>query len=164
MTDVAAYDPRAPIGQGGTIIEASAGTGKTFTIAADVTRLVAAEGVPLDCILVVTFTRAATAELKDRIRRRMVVSLRALRGDQVESAIDDHMRFLLQSFSQEQARRAERLDAALTQFDRAQIFTIHGFAGRLLQKLGFRSRLPADLEPGEIDELVVRRVPPATWW
>ena len=158
MTEVAPYDPDAPIGAGGTIIEASAGTGKTFTIAAAVTRLVAEEGVPLDRILVVTFTRAATAELKDRVRRRMVASLRALRGDLDGSAIDDHMRFLLQSSAQEQARRAERLDTAVTQFDRAQIFTIHGFAGRLLQKLGFRSRLPGDLEPGEIDELVVRRV------
>ncbi|MDE0169280.1 MAG: UvrD-helicase domain-containing protein [bacterium] len=157
MTKVATYDPHAAIGGGGTIIEASAGTGKTFTIAAAVTRLVAEEGVPLDRILVVTFTRAATAELKDRVRRRMVVSLRTLRGDGIESATDDHMRLLLESPSRQQARHAKRLDRALTQFDRAQIFTIHGFAGRLLQKLGFRSRLPADLEPGEIDELVVRR-------
>ena len=157
MSEVATYDPHAPIGRGGTIIEASAGTGKTFTIAAAVTRLVAEEGIPLDRILVVTFTRAATAELKDRTRRRMVVSLRALRGDPGGAATDDHLRFLLESSSEEQVRLAERLDRALTQFDRAQIFTIHGFASRLLQKLGFRSRLPADLEPGEIDELVVRR-------
>ena len=107
MTGVATYDPHAPIGQGGTIIEASAGTGKTFTIAAAVTRLVAEEGIPLDRILVVTFTRAATAELKDRIRRRMVVSLRALRGDRVEPATDDQLRILLESSSRQQARQSQ---------------------------------------------------------
>ena len=80
MTEVGRYDPYAPIGGGRTVIEASAGTGKTFTIAAVVTRLVAEEGLPLERILVVTFTRAATAELKDRIRRRIVTTLSALRG------------------------------------------------------------------------------------
>ena len=157
MTRAAGYDPRIPIGEGGTIIEASAGTGKTFTIAAVVTRLVAEEGVPLERILVVTFTRAATAELKDRVRRRMVISLQALRGDRADRTTDDHMRVLLQSSRERRVRRAGRLDEALTHFDRAQIFTIHGFAARLLQKLGFRSRLPSDLEPCDIDELVVRQ-------
>lgn len=157
MTEVARYEPDAPIGERGTIIEASAGTGKTFTIAAVVTRLVAEEGIPLEQILVVTFTRAATAELKDRIRRRMVISLRALRGDRSERTADDHMRVLLQSPPERRIRQADRLDKALTHFDRAQIFTIHGFTSRMLRKLGFRSRLPGDLEPGEIDELVVRR-------
>ena len=67
MTEFGRYDPYAPIADGRTVIEASAGTGKTFTIAAVVTRLVAEEGLPLERILVVTFTRAATAELKDRV-------------------------------------------------------------------------------------------------
>ena len=62
---------------GRTIIEASAGTGKTYTIAAEVTRLVALEGIELGEILVVTFTRAATAELKSRVRDRMRSTLRS---------------------------------------------------------------------------------------
>ena len=94
MTEFGRYDPYAPIADGRTVIEASAGTGKTFTIAAVVTRLVAEEGLPLERILVVTFTRAATAELKDRVRRRMVTTLGALRGSPVGGPADDHIRVL----------------------------------------------------------------------
>ena len=157
MTGVGPYDPYAPIADGRTVIEASAGTGKTFTIAAVVTRLVAEEGLPLERILVVTFTRAATAELKDRVRRRMVTTLGALRGSQADGQGDDHVRVLLDADRDRQQVYSERLEEALTHFDRAQIFTIHGFALRLLEKLGFRSRLSGDMEPREIDELLLRR-------
>ena len=157
MTDAIRYEPSEPVGEGRTIIEASAGTGKTFTIAAAVTRLVAAEGLALERILVVTFTRAATAELKHRIRSRMVATLRALRDRQGSGPADEHMRVLLDTTPERRARYAGRLDEALTRFDRAQIFTIHGFSRRLLLRLGFRSRLAGDLAPGEIDELLVRR-------
>ena len=61
-----------------TILEASAGTGKTFTIAALVARLVADGVVPLAEILVVTFTRMATGELRDRVRERLVTAERGL--------------------------------------------------------------------------------------
>ena len=157
MTVATRYDPSAPLAEGRTVIEAGAGTGKTHTITAAVTRLVAEEGLGLEEILVVTFTRAATAELKDRIRKRMVVTLRALEGRLTPGPVDEHMRVLLDATPERRACYAARLDDALTGFDRAQIFTIHGFARRLLLKLGFRSRLPADLEPGEIDELLLRR-------
>ena len=157
MTGTSArYDPFEPIGRGRTVIEASAGTGKTFTIAAAVTRLVAEEGLSLEEILVVTFTRAATAELKGRIRKRMVETLRALEG-RPSGEPDDHMRILLEAAAEERRRRARRLGEALTGFDRAQIFTIHGFALRLLRKLGFRSRLGAASSPGEADETLIRR-------
>ena len=145
MTTVGPYDPYAPIADGRTVIEASAGTGKTFTIAAVVTRLVAEEGLPLERILVVTFTRAATAELKDRVRRRMVNTLSALHRSQGGGQADGHMRVLLDANPDQQGMYSDRLEEALTHFDRAQIFTIHGFALRLLQKLGFRSRLSGDM-------------------
>ena len=157
MTQIGPYDPHAPIADGRTVIEASAGTGKTFTIAAVVTRLVAEEGLPLERILVVTFTRAATAELKDRIRRRMVTTLSAIREPQDAESTDDHIRVLLDADRDRQQVYSERLEEALTHFDRAQIFTIHGFALRLLEKLGFRSRLSGDMEPRDIDELLLRR-------
>ena len=157
MTAVTRYDPAEPMGDGRTIIEASAGTGKTFTIAAAATRLVAEEGLTLEQILVVTFTRAATAELRGRVRERMVGTLRALGGDRGPEPADEHMQVLVDTTPDKRALYAGRLDEALTRFDRAQIFTIHGFAQRLLTQLGFRSRLSADLEPGEIDDLLLRR-------
>ncbi|MFQ5555178.1 MAG: UvrD-helicase domain-containing protein [Acidimicrobiia bacterium] len=157
MTAPTRYDPAIPLGQGRTIIEASAGTGKTFTIAAAVTRLVAEEGLTLEEILVVTFTRAATAELKSRIRRRMVGSLRSLQGDAVGEYADEHLAVLLEASAERRELYCARIDAALTRFDRAQIFTIHGFAQRLLAHLGFRSRLSAGMEPGEVGHLLLRR-------
>ena len=57
--------------QGINLIEASAGTGKTWNIAALFARLVLLEQMPVDKILVVTFTKAATAELKTRLRARL---------------------------------------------------------------------------------------------
>ena len=78
MTAFHDFDPHEPLADGRTVIEASAGTGKTFTISALVTRLIAEEGVPLDEILVVTFTNAATAELRSRVRKRLVETLHAL--------------------------------------------------------------------------------------
>ena len=56
---------------GRNLIEASAGTGKTYTLAALFVRLILEKGLRVDQILVVTFTEAATEELRDRIRRRM---------------------------------------------------------------------------------------------
>ena len=67
-------------GGGTTFIEASAGTGKTHALTTLVARLVIEEDWPLDRILVVTFTRAATAELRDRIRRVLGAVLAAVRA------------------------------------------------------------------------------------
>ena len=64
--------------EGVTLLEASAGTGKTFTIAGLVTRYVAA-GYSIDRLLVVTFTRMATGELRDRVRHSLVATAGELR-------------------------------------------------------------------------------------
>src|SRR5690606_5823478 len=135
---------------------ASAGTGKTFTIAALVARLVA-DGTPLDRILVVTFTRAATAELRGRVRRRLARTLTALTNGTTEP-VDDHLAVLLERPEPVRREDAARIRAALTDFDRAQIFTIHGFAQRLLAELGFLARLPETLEPGDVDDLLLTQV------
>ncbi len=158
MNGVAPFDPSEPIGLGRTIIEASAGTGKTFTIAAAVTRLVAVEGLGLEEILVVTFTRAATAELKGRVRTRMVDTLRALAGADTPSGTDEHMRVLLDVDPEIRDTYRSRLAEALTHFDRAQIFTIDGFARRLLSALGFRVRSSVDMKVGAVDDQLLVQV------
>ena len=66
-----AFDVCGPLPTGVTVLEASAGTGKTYTIAALAARYVA-EGTPLDRLLLVTFTRMATGELRERVRSRLV--------------------------------------------------------------------------------------------
>ena len=62
-----AFDVTGPLPTGVTVLEASAGTGKTYTIAALAARYVA-DGIPLDKLLLVTFTRMATGELRDRVK------------------------------------------------------------------------------------------------
>ena len=71
------FDIRGELPTGVTVLEASAGTGKTFTIAALAARYVA-EGTPLDRLLLVTFTRMATGELRERVRERLVSAEQAL--------------------------------------------------------------------------------------
>src|SRR6476659_8149231 len=66
-----AFDLLGPLPEGTTVLEASAGTGKTFTIAALVARYVA-EGVAMDELLVVSFSRESTRELRERVRERLV--------------------------------------------------------------------------------------------
>ena len=66
-----AFDVCGPLPTGVTVLEASAGTGKTYTIAALAARYVA-EGTPLERLLLVTFTRMATGELRERVRERLV--------------------------------------------------------------------------------------------
>src|ERR687892_806584 len=65
------FDVCGPLPRGVTVLEASAGTGKTYTIAALAARYVA-EGIPLERVLLVTFTRMATGELRERVRERLV--------------------------------------------------------------------------------------------
>src|SRR5207248_11506402 len=76
--EVTAFDVCGPLPEPGvTVLEASAGTGKTFTIAALAARYVAG-GIPLHELLVVTFTRMATGELRDRVRERLVSAVQGL--------------------------------------------------------------------------------------
>ena len=79
MTTPIAFEAnRLPLGPGLRLLEASAGTGKTFALAHLVLRLVGEAGRPLSRLLVVTFTEAATAELRDRIGQRLQEALACL--------------------------------------------------------------------------------------
>ena len=92
------------------VVEASAGTGKTYTIEQLVYRLLTEEEIPLEKILIVTFTEKATGELKARLR------------------------LMLERAIQKDDEYARQLRPALDHFDQAPIFTIHGFCQRLLQE------------------------------
>ena len=87
--------------EGTTLIEASAGTGKTYTIAGLYLRLVLEKDMEPGNILVVTFTRAATEELRDRIRNRLREALLACR----ECAVPDRRDALLTSIAAPLFRR-----------------------------------------------------------
>lgn len=128
------------------LLEASAGTGKTFALAHLVLRLVSRELDPLDLerLLVVTFTDAAAAELRDRIARRLQQALAAVEGGSppADQVLADWL--ALQPGDLEQRLRLQgRLLLALEGLDRADITTIHGFCHRTLQ----RHALEAGLGP-----------------
>ena len=128
------------------MLEASAGTGKTYTIAGLAARYVAA-GIPLRAVLVVTFTRMATAELRDRVRERLVAAEqgldRALAGAPPDGG--DRVLALLADAPREEVEvRRRRLAEAVADFDSATIVTTHGFCQEILGGLG----IAGDLEPG----------------
>jgi len=116
------------------LIEAGAGTGKTWTITALVLRLLLEREMPIGRILVVTYTRAATGELAGRIRRRLVEALAAFeRGTATEPFLDA----MLERHDARSA--AARLRLAIESFDEAAIFTIHGFCQRALAEAAFEA-------------------------
>ena len=120
------------------LIEASAGTGKTFTLATLFTRLVVEQGLRMGQILAVTFTDAATQELRRRIRERLdlaarLVDVEPAAGDSPETALTHAIlqRHLAQG-GESTVQLARRLRIAAEETDLAAIFTIHGFCTRVL--------------------------------
>ncbi|MEO9138610.1 MAG: UvrD-helicase domain-containing protein, partial [Jatrophihabitans sp.] len=134
MSDAAQFDLLAELPQGTTVLEASAGTGKTFTIAGLVTRYVAEGVARLDQLLVVTFGRAATQELRDRVRERLVRARDALVDPAAALAGDDAL--LRHLASADVVARRDRLVRALSEFDSATVATTHEFCSRVLAGLG----------------------------
>jgi exodeoxyribonuclease V beta subunit len=113
------------------LIEASAGTGKTHTITALFLRLILEKELTLDQILVVTYTEAATEELRDRIRNK-------LRDKKTELGREEG--------SPENKKKISLLQQALINFDEAAIFTIHGFCFRVLKEQAYESSSLFDTE------------------
>jgi exodeoxyribonuclease V beta subunit len=130
---------------GTNLIEAGAGTGKTYTITCLFLRLILEKRFPVKDILVVTYTVAATEELRDRIRRKIREALDAYsRGN----SDDPFVKGLVQKTGD--AKDAiSLLRAALHDFDEASIFTIHGFCQRTLHESAFESGslFDTELEP-----------------
>lgn len=159
------FDVTEPLAEGITVLEASAGTGKTHTVASIVVAEVAG-GRPLDELLVVTFTRKATGTLRERVWLRLGEVARGLAPDAPNDADDELVGHLRQGSAAEVAERRGRLERAISAFDTATIATTHGFSQQVLASLG----VVGDAEPGvevvediadliddAVDDLFVRR-------
>ncbi|WP_353650424.1 UvrD-helicase domain-containing protein [Nakamurella sp. A5-74] len=127
------------------VLEASAGTGKTHTIASLAARYLAEGRVRLEHLMLVTFGRSATQELRDRVRGRLTELEQALRLPKVPSA-DEVATLLRQGTPEELAQRQRNLATALASFDEATIATTHSFCQRMLDGLG----IAADHDPGAV--------------
>ncbi|NLS13106.1 exodeoxyribonuclease V subunit beta [Vibrio sp. SM6] len=144
MTQPTALDTMTFPLHGARLIEASAGTGKTFTIAGLYLRLLLGHGtdasrhaapLTVEQILVVTFTEAATAELRERIRARIHDARLAF----ARGVSDDPVLKPLLSEISDHADAAQLLLQAERQMDEAAVYTIHGFCQRMLTQNAFES-------------------------
>ena len=122
-------------------IEASAGTGKTYTIQLMVAKMIA-EGTPLKKILIVTYTEKAAGELKDRIRKKIVEVLKNHRIDEKSDSLS--------------AEQLERFEQAYRDVDNASIFTIHSFCQKALKEYAYDANRPFDM--GMVDDAMVENV------
>ena len=133
--------------EGHMLLEASAGTGKTYSLMRVLLRLLVEKGIELDRILVVTFTNAATDELSSRLRSNLTELIEQIRLKKNGSFND-----LLDSWEEKKycsAEILEKLQTALNKIDDAAIFTIHGFCQRILQDFVFSSKGNYDFEIGD---------------
>lgn len=147
-------------------IEASAGTGKTWNICALYVRLLLEKNLNADQILVVTFTKAATAELHERIRGRLAELASA-----IETGDDGGDPFVARLFETTLATTdgldlelaAKRVRRALSTFDQAAIHTIHAFCQRALQEAPFAAAMPFAFEM-QADDASLRYELAADFW
>ncbi len=160
MTQARDIDIRTAPLAGTTLVEANAGTGKTWTVAALYVRLLLEAPLDVERILVLTFGVAATAELKTRIRKRVVELRDRLATNAIErlAADDDALVAHLGATVTDVPRAIARLSLAAESFDQAPVFTLHGFCQRVLAEHAFESGAPfvAELAPDEtalIDEV-----------
>ena len=141
-----------------TVLEASAGTGKTFALAGLVTRYIAEGVASLDQMLLITFSRAATQELRERVRRQISDAVAAFK-EPGAGGHNEVIRHLLTGTEAELAARAERLGDALAGFDAATIATIHQFCNLVLGSLGIAGDSDAGVDLVEsLDDLIVEVV------
>jgi exodeoxyribonuclease V beta subunit len=172
--DMQPFDITGELPVGTVLLEASAGTGKTWTIGALVTRYVAEGHARLEEMLVVTFGRAASQELRERVRAQLVEAERVLSDDPAADALlgddgqteESELVQMLRGWDDEQRRLAhKRVTEALVGFDAATIATTHQFCSMVLDSLGVagdtdsRARLVEDLDDlikETVDDLYLR--------
>lgn len=150
---------------GVSLIEASAGTGKTWNICGLYLRLLLERGLEAQQILVVTFTNAATAELRERIRARIAETLDHLRGRAAtgEPFVPRLVAAIEAKGACTRGKMETRLEAALGTFDEAAIHTIHAFCQRALADTPLAAGLPYGVELIE-DDAELRHEAVADFW
>lgn len=140
------------------LLEASAGTGKTFSIQNIVVRLLiestsSSEPIPLQKMLIVTFTRAATRELISRIQKNIEQALYFLKAwndkDPISEQAPDYLKSWMDKGEKTVELAQKRLQQALFSFDQAQIFTIHSFCARMLRQYPLESEMGLQNYSGE---------------
>lgn len=146
------------------LVAASAGTGKTYNIQNIFARLIMERGYRVREILVVTFTKASTRELEERLRNILVELLHELSGEAVTPGYEDQVRFLTSLVkSEDRDAAARRIAMALLEFDQAAISTIHGFCQKALSRYAFESGLRFNSQLDDTSSADLRKLA-RDWW
>ena len=149
---------------GVSLIEASAGTGKTYNITSLYLRLLLERGLAVGEILVVTFTKAATEELRERIRTRVAQAMQFLVAEDRSACRDKDGELAEWLYARDTAADDERvLKAALVSMDEAAVFTIHGFCQRVLQENAFDTGMAFELEFIESEDMLRQQAAEDFW-
>ena len=155
------FDPAAVALLGVNLIEANAGTGKTWAITALYLRLLLEAECGVESILVVTFTEAAAAELRDRIRQRLV-DTRTVFARGAAAPDDEFTRAMLER-SANRDDAVLRLTTALRDFDQAPVYTIHAFCQRVLGDRAFEAGMPFRTEIVPDPSAIVKEIVEDFW-
>lgn len=149
--------------EGRHLIEASAGTGKTYTLAGLYLRMVLERCLEVKNILVVTFTEAATKELRDRIRTNLQHALTLLLSPETEA--DPALKSILENAVRKRSAEDVRVDLrrAVTSFDEASVFTIHGFCRRVLSDFSFESSTLFETELIKDQQKLIQEITDDFW-
>ena len=131
--------------EGNNLIEAAAGTGKTYSIAVMVLRWILETENKIDSVLAVTFTNYATAELKERILAFLEAALSCFEADGCEDAT---IKKVCDGCA-DKNKAAAKLRAAINDFDTASIFTIHGFCQKVIREHAFELGIDFDMKLAE---------------
>ena len=161
-----AFDPAVMPLDGIRLVEASAGTGKTFSLAGLYLRLVVERHLDVRDILVMTFTRAATQELRERLRERLALAARVATetpDDARDEAAERFAETVIAAADEPREAVARRLRDAATRVDQATITTIHGFAQRAAGENAFESTLPFD-RGEQVDDGEIQREAATDYW
>jgi len=166
MRPIEPFDPATLPLTGIRLVEASAGTGKTFSLAGLYLRLIVERRLDVREILVMTFTRAATQELRERLRERLAraarISAEPAHDDRPDAA-DAFAERVIAAAGEDRATVAARLRDAATRVDQATITTIHGFAQKAGGENAFESSLPFD-RGEQVDDAELLREACADYW
>ncbi|EME22396.1 UvrD-helicase domain-containing protein [Rhodococcus triatomae] len=142
--DRAAFDLLGELPTGTTVLEASAGTGKTYAIVGLAVRYIAERGIDPERLLLVTFSRAASKELRERTRERFAAAAAGLADP--ASSTDELVELLADADHDTVTLRRQRLLQALSNFDAATIATTHSFCQRMLDSIGIAGERDPDTE------------------
>ena len=136
-------------------IEASAGTGKTYTLQRLVLRFIVEKSIPIESFLIVTYTEAATAELSGRVREilgRTVLGLSPGSESKLTEPERKEFKKLRDKWTHDGITLEEALDRvrrSLEEFDRCAIYTIHSFCRKMLESWAFSGGNPFEGEIGD---------------